>query len=70
MLFGDITKGSYDFLGGSEVEVPSKIYQFVIPILTLEKGKLGVCVLLGFVLEHSTLFTSGLTMASYSLHMY
>jgi hypothetical protein len=37
---------------------------------TLERGKMGMCMLLAFVQEHSTLFTSGLTMVSYFLHIH
>ncbi len=63
MLFGHIIKGSYDFLGGSQVFVSTKSYQSILSSLLLERGKMGVCGLLEFVLEHSTLFTSDLTMA-------
>jgi hypothetical protein len=41
MLFGDLTKGSYDFLRGSELDVYSKSYQNVLFILTLEREKNG-----------------------------
>jgi hypothetical protein len=30
---------------------------------TIKRGRIGMCLLLVFVLEHSTLFTTGLTMA-------
>ena len=35
MLYGDLTEGYYDFLGGSEADVHTKSYQ----MLTLERGK-------------------------------
>jgi hypothetical protein len=57
MLFGDMTEGSYNFLGGSEVDVCSKSHQFALFISTHE-GEKWAC-----VLEHSTLFMSVLTMA-------
>jgi hypothetical protein len=53
--FDDPTKGAYDFLEGSEVDVSLSNYQIVLSIFILERGK-WTCVPL-------TLFTSGLTMA-------
>jgi hypothetical protein len=71
MLFGDSTEGSYDFLGGSKVDVCLKSYQLVLTFLTLERGKMGMCPILAFVLERSTLFTSGLKrLLSYSLQIF
>jgi hypothetical protein len=54
MLFGDLTKGSYDFSGGSKVDVSSKSYQNSLSSLTLERGKMDKCMLSLFFLEHST----------------
>jgi hypothetical protein len=53
MLFGDLTEGSYDFKGGSKVDVHSTSYPNVLSIL---KGEKWACVSLSeFILEHSTL---------------
>jgi hypothetical protein len=41
----DLTKGSYDFLGGSQVDASLMSYRFVPTILTLERGKMGKCLL-------------------------
>ena len=54
MLFGDSTKGSYDFLGGSEVDVRLTSYLNILSILTFNKGKMGKCTLSAFILERST----------------
>jgi hypothetical protein len=39
MLFDKLTKGSYDFLGGSEVDVCSMSHQSILTALTLQGGK-------------------------------
>jgi hypothetical protein len=39
MLFGDLIEGSYDFLGGSEVDVPAKSYPNILFIFTSEREK-------------------------------
>jgi hypothetical protein len=41
-------------LGGSAVDVRSKNYQNILSIFTLERGKMGKCMLLAFILECST----------------
>jgi hypothetical protein len=53
MLFGNFTAGSFDFLGGCEVDV----FELSKPSVhfSLSKGKMGICTLSGFILECSTL---------------
>jgi hypothetical protein len=54
MLFGDLTEGSYNFLGGPKVDVCSTSHPNVMSILTLKRGRMGKCMLSAFILEHST----------------
>jgi hypothetical protein len=54
LLFGDLTEGSCNFLGGSEVDVRSMSYPKDLLILNFKKGKMGMCMLSVFILERST----------------
>ena len=57
MLFNDLTEGSYNFLGGSIVDVCSESYLSIRSILPLKGEKWAYVRFLAFVIERSNLFT-------------
>jgi hypothetical protein len=63
LFFGNLTKDSYKFWGGSKVDVCLMSYQSILSIIINERGKWACFGSLVFVLEHSNLFMSGPTVA-------